>query len=231
MSTARLGALAVIIAVGMYVDVSTVTSAAALASQSAPAPRQTPLPNQLVTTYCLAAHSASNSWIWGWNYLNGYLFCIAGNNYSDEVGLFRETPQHSGKFIRRTRREGDLSPEEMVTLGVPKPTATALHTSVVQQLIAMWSIRAAIVMPMEAKPPGYKARFLPVVKQIARSGDYSLITYSLGQGGGTVLLKRKQRVWLLLARGCCVMSVDLMEALGIPSANATAIATQMPEPR
>jgi hypothetical protein len=230
MNEARAGALALAIVTVIYAGVTTVTSAAAPSSLPAPAPEKTPLPKRLVTRYCLPAHSASTSWIWGWNYLNGYLFCISGNNYSDEVELFREAPPRSGAFTRLARREGDLSPEEMVTLGVPKPTATALHTSVVQQLISMWSVRAAIIIPTEAKPPGYKARFLPVVKQQVSSGDYSLITYSLGQGGGAVLLKRKHGVWLLIARGCCVMSVDLMEALGVPSANARDLAAQMSAP-
>jgi hypothetical protein len=230
MNIIRVGALALLVVTVIYAGVTTRTPAAARSSPTAPDPEKTPLPKHVVTRYCLPAHSASNSWILGWNYLNGYLFCIGGNNYSDEVGLFREAPPRSGGFARLARREGDLSPEEMVTLGIPKPTATALHASVVQQLISMWSVRAAIVMPTEAKPPGYKARFLPVVKQVARSGDYSLITYSLGQGGGTVLLKRKQRVWLLVARGCCVMSTKLMQALGVPSANARDLAAQMPAP-
>lgn len=94
----------------------------------------------------------------------------------------------------------------------PSPPQASDVAAIVDQMMASWDKPDAPLMPG------------PVVVE----GDHAVADWTQGQRGGRALLKRTHGVWTtLLCAGDGIRTADALEAVGVPAAEAQALAGKL----
>lgn len=65
------------------------------------------------------------------------------------------------------------------------------------------------------------------VDQIAVDGDFSLVTWSQGDGGGVAVLKKEGNNWTILTSGGGWPGLSGLESYGVPAVNAENLLSQI----